>query len=283
MSENQQNKFLFAEDTTADDFSQEVDEFNLNEKQCIGREIPPEELDMTVSKDQVILFTGSTESGGLNTLDVKQLGEAMEAAQLPNENFVGENEMEVKREMTEEEREKQERGKQAIINGIEIIKEAFDDGVNTVINTGLGAKKIREYKAKAVYPKSKFAKAKESGDNPKKKYLFMACACLAVGIFGGVYSNSFYVFQNGKVESILNTAIGWIMEFDTLPVTMSPFDPASFFAGFGVWAGILAVILLFSVLNSSTMKTSRVGHEHGNAKLMNASSFKKYKNRFMEK
>ena len=276
MNENQQNNFIFQEDFTADEFSQEVDEFNLDEKQILGEELTPDELDMTVSKDQVTLFTGSME-GGLNAADIEQLSEAMETANLPNENFIGEGEMEVKREMTEEEKEKQERGKQAIINGFEIMKEAFDDGVNTVLNTGLGAKKIREYKAKTVYPKSKFAKAKESGDNPAKKYLFMAVACIAVGIFGGVYANSYYVFQYGKVQSTLNTAIGWIMQFDTLPVTMSPFDATSFFAGFGVWAGILAVIMLLSVLNSDTMKRSKVGIEHGNAKLMNNTSFKIYK------
>jgi hypothetical protein len=282
MNENQQNNFIFQEDFTADEFSQEVDEFNLDEKQILGEEIAPDELDMTVSKDQVTLFTGSTE-GGLNTADIEQLSEAMEVVNLPNENFIGEGEMEVKREMTEEEKEKQERGKQAIINGFEIMKEAFDDGVNTVLNTGLEAKKIREYKSKAVYPKSKFSKASESEKTPLKKYLFMACACVAAGIFGGVYANSYFVFLHGKVESSLNTAIGWIMIFDTLPVTMSPFDPASFFAGFGVWGGILAVIMLLSALNSDTMKRSKVGFEHGNAKLMNNTSFKKYKNRFMER
>ncbi len=284
MNENQQNNFIFQEDFTADEFSQELeaDEFNLDEQQCIGKELAPDELDLTVSKDQLTLFTGN-DSSGLNTMDIEQLSEAVDAAKLPDENFLSEADFEVKRELTEEEKEKQEKGKQTIINGIEIVKEAFDDGVNTAINTGLKAKKIREYKSKAVYPKSKFSKASESEKTPLKKYLFMACACVAAGIFGGVYANSYFIFQQGKVESSLNTAISWIMIFDTLPVTMSPFDPTSFFAGFGVWGGILAVIMLLSALNSDTMKRSKVGFEHGNAKLMNNTSFKKYKNRFMER
>lgn len=275
----------FPEDTTA---FEDIDEFNLTAPQSVGEteEISSEELDRSISKDEFVAFTGTAEGYPMNEEAFEQIdGMVQEDIQndtFPAENIVEEAEIEVERELTDNEKERQEKGMQAILDGREIVKETFEDAVQTEINTGLGAKRIREYKNEAVYPKSKFAKAKD-GEDTKKKYIFMAAACIGVGIFGGVYSNSYYVFQNGKVQSTLNTAIGWIMQFDTLPVTMTPFDSSSFFAGFGVWAGILAVIFLFNVLNTSQMKNSRVGHEHGNAKIMNASSFKKYKRRFMER
>ena len=111
----------------------------------------------------------------------------------------------------------------------------------------------------------------------------MAIAAAAAGVFGGVYANSYFIAKHGQVESMMSCAFSWIMEFDTLTVSIDPFNSGAFFAGFALWSGILAVIFLLSSLNNSNMKNSRVGHEHGNAKLMDNSSFKKYKNRFMER
>lgn len=276
----------FPEDTT--DMEDIDDEFNLTATQAMGEseEVPPEDVDLSVSRDIITAFTGTPENYPMNEATYNQMNQIDEAMQekeaFSAENIVETKDIKVEREFTEAEKEKQERGKKAIINGKEIIKECFDEAVQTEINTGLGAKKIRSYKNEAKYPKSKYAKAKD-GENPAKKYLFMAIACIAVGIFGGVYANSYYVFMGNPNLSSLNCAFEWLTIFDTLPVAMSPFAPSAFFAGAGIWAGILAVIFLFSVLNTEQLKNSRVGHEHGNAKIMNVNSFKKYKNRFMER
>ena len=272
---------IFPEDTTEFD---NIDEFNLTSPQALGEveEIPDSKLDKTVSVNEFTTYTGTAEGFMLNDEAFEQIERVVKEAEHPVEDIIEEANIEVKREFTDEEKERLEKGRQAIIEGKKIIKECFDDAIQTEINTGLNAKKVREYKNEATYQKSKFSKAKD-GEDSTKKYFFMIVACIALGIFGGVYANSYYVLQGMKpTMNAMNCAFGWLTMFDSMPISMSPFNAGIFFGSGGIWAGILGVIILFSALNKSQMKTSRVGHEHGNAKLMNGSSFKKYKNRFME-
>lgn len=257
--------------------SMPVDEFNITDEflfediddmECIDKQITPIQA-----------------SKGLIGDDEKQL-ESIQAevdAAAVTENVVEEKEIAVQRSETPEEIEKGENSRKMIIEAHEFIKECIEEGVNIAQTTGMNAERVRTYSGKAIYYKQKHAKAKESDDNPFKKLAFMAIACIAVGAFGGVYANSFWVAKQGHVNSMLNCAFSWLMEFDTLPVTMSPLNMSAFMAGFGVWAGLMVLIMFFSWDSSQRKKRNRDGKEHGSAKLMDSSSFKKYRNRFMER
>lgn len=256
------------------------DEYNLDENDLgdfLGR------IDETKSINNYVEYTGVPTGDVLYQPDIEELAEmkASEEEQHP-ENIISEEDIQAVRKTTPQEDEKAEKSRSMTIEAMEIVSEAIDEGARTIFNTGMNAKKVRDYKNKAAYYKGTFSKAKTE-DNPLKKLMFMAIAAVAAGLFGGIYSNSYYILQGGKVKSMLSCGFSWITQFDTMPVRISPFHFSPFIAGFGLWAGILALIFLFSWLNNDTMKNSRVGHEHGNAKLMNNGSFKKYKNRFMER
>lgn len=283
MEQKNSNSYLdFGEEETITDSlsSFEEDEFNLDAKDALDGEMVDEEKNI----DTMIEYTGSVKNNLLSE-DYKQIEEAEKAEEnVKNtpENIVSKENTTVQREATSKEAEKIEKSRTVTIEGLKIAYEVIEDSAWTEHCTGLEANTIRTYKNNTVYPKSKFSKAKTE-ENSLKKYIFMAIACVAVGIFGGVYANSYFINQGGKVESMLSCAFSWVMEFDTMEVHMSPFYFSPFIYGFGVWAGILAIIFLFSCLNSSLMKNSRVGREHGNSKLMDNGGFKKYKNRFMER
>jgi len=265
-----------------DENAQKHDEYNLDESDLGGF---LGQIDESQSIDRYVEYTGMPVDNVLYPPDMKKLAEAEQSekqAEEHPEDIISEEDVKAVRQATSEENKQAEKSRSMTIEAIEIVSEAIDDGARTMLNTGLGAKKIRSYKNKASYFKSSFAKAKTE-DNPFKKLGIMAIAAAAAGIFGGVYSNSYYIEQGGKVKSMLSCAFSWIVQFDSMTVRISPFHFSPFIAGFGLWAGMLALIFLFSWLNNDMMKNSRVGHEHGNAKLMTGNSFKKYKNRFMER
>lgn len=273
---------VITESNYQDALQSQNDEFNMDEDD-LDAWFGEDGIDHSRDFDETIEYTGSIDGTAFMQSDLEVIEEAqtVEAPEKP-ENIIDTENISVGREATKEEAEKAEKSHTMVIETVEIISEAIEDGVRTELNTSMQAKKVREYKNKAVYFKGKFAKAKTE-DNPLKKLVFMAIAAAAAGVFGGVYANSYFIAKHGQVESMMSCAFSWIMEFDTLPVSIDPFNSGAFFAGFALWGGILAVIFLLSSLNSSNMKNSRVGHEHGNAKLMDNSSFKKYKNRFMER
>lgn len=201
---------------------------------------------------------------------------------LDNAKMVTNSEIVHTREATEYEKLQQQKSDKMVIEGSEIIKEYVDEGLKKLEETGPDAKKVRSYKNQAVYYKSKFAKAQESEENPVKGFVIMAIIAVAVGIFGGVQANSYFVMQGGKAQGVLKCAFSWILSADSMSTDLTPFYVDIFFGAFAIWFSAIAVILMFSYFNKKTMKKSRVGHEHGNAKLMDSKSFEKYKNRFME-
>lgn len=139
----------------------------------------------------------------------------------------------------------------------------------------------RSYKGKIPKSDVKFAKPVESEKSIVPKLIMFVALCIGAGVFLGVKANSYYVYKDGNVESALSCAISWIME-ESLPTAITPFHSDVFFTGFGVAAAILGVIGLFIYLDSEQKKQSRVGHEHGNARLGKKNDFKQFKRKFMD-
>ena len=140
---------------------------------------------------------------------------------------------------------------------------------------------VREYKNKAELEKQVFAKPREE-TGLKKKLMMSLIVCVIVGIFLGVQANSYYNFKEGAVTSALSCCFSWLMT-ENMPTSTNPLNTEIFMTGFGVGAGLLAIIILFIFLNNDEKKRSREGHEHGNSRLATPNDFKSYKNKFMER
>ena len=142
--------------------------------------------------------------------------------------------------------------------------------------------RIRKYTNVAEMQKIVFAKPKEINGNPLKKLAIFGIVCLFVGIFFGVEANSYYNMMGGKVQSDLACAWSWLTVFDTMPVSIEPLNTSVFFLSFALGFGILGVIGLFVYLDTEQKHLSRVGHEHGNARLGTKKDFKTFKTKFMD-
>lgn len=141
---------------------------------------------------------------------------------------------------------------------------------------------VREYKGKVPTMDIKFDKPVDANKSFMPTLIFFLSAVLFAGGFFGVQANSYYIYEGMKKGATpMECAFGWIT-VDNLPVNLSPFNTDVFFTAFGVAAGILAVIGIFIYLDNDTKKQSRVGHEHGNARLGTASDFKKFRMKFMD-
>ncbi len=129
-------------------------------------------------------------------------------------------------------------------------------------------------------PKTTFAKPKEEiGILPK--LITIACVCVAVGLFLGLQASSYYNYMDGKIRNTMSCLYSWIT-IDNMPFRPFPFAGDVFGTGFLTGFGISAVVALFLWLDADSKKASRVGHEHGNARLGTPKDFKSFKNRFME-
>ena len=164
------------------------------------------------------------------------------------------------------------------IDGIEMIVKT---AVENVQNELKPRESKRTYSKKSSVEKTVYRKPKEAGSFLPKLIMFI-CACIAAGIFLGLQANSYYIFKNGKVESSFSCVFSWLME-ENMPFSMSSIDGDVFKTGFLTGFCILAVIGLLIYLDSDAKKQSRVGHEHGKARLATPKDFKNFKNRFMEK
>lgn len=141
---------------------------------------------------------------------------------------------------------------------------------------------VRKYTNVAEMQKIVFAKPKEVNGNPLKKIAIFGIVCLFVGIFFGVEANSYYNMMGGKVQSDLACAWSWLTVFDTMPVSIEPLNSSVFFTAFAIGFGILGIIGLFVYLDTEQKRLSRVGHEHGNARLGTKKDFKTFKTKFMD-
>lgn len=145
-------------------------------------------------------------------------------------------------------------------------------------------KKQREYTNNADMEKIVFRKPKTESSFLPKLIIFL-CACAAVGTALGLQSNSYYNYETSigkKIDSTMSCLWLWLLE-ENMPFNPMPFNSSVFGTGFAVGFFALAVIGLFIWLDNDAKKQSRVGHEHGNARLGSPKDFKNFKNRFMEK
>lgn len=186
------------------------------------------------------------------------------------------------REKTAEEIKKERQAARLIIEGNEIVKQVVHTGVVALeTSADSSTPHIREYTNKAKFYKPHYAKPKSRGQAFLKKCLIAIAVAIGIGIWLGVEANSYYIFKGGKVNTALNCAFGWIT-VENMPINISPFYSDVFFTAFMVGAGAVGLVLLFIYLDKEQKKNSRIGHEHGNARIATDSDFKKYKNKFME-
>lgn len=146
--------------------------------------------------------------------------------------------------------------------------------------------KAREYTNQAEFYKANFGKPVElNGGGAKKLFMFLI-ACVATGLFFAVEANSYYVAKLNLGETAnltpMSCAFMWLTVFDTLKISLSPINGAVMGTAFLLGAGILGIIGLFVYLDSENRKLSRVGHEHGNARLGTPKDFKAFKQKFMD-
>lgn len=140
--------------------------------------------------------------------------------------------------------------------------------------------KQRDYTNKIKKQAVTYRKPVERNAGGWKKVVIFLIACVAVGIFMGIKSSSYYLYKDGKVDSVLSCAWSWMMY--EAPTILNRFNKEAFMAGFGVGAGALGTVGLFTWLDNDAKKASRVGHEHGNMQLAKPSDFKKYRRQFMD-
>lgn len=145
-------------------------------------------------------------------------------------------------------------------------------------------KKQRKYTNSADMEKIIFHKPK-SEVSFLPKFIMFICICTAVGIALGLQSNSYYNYVTSigkKIDSTMSCLWLWLLE-ESMPFNPFPLNSSVFGMGFAVGFFIIAIIGLFIWLDNDAKKQSRVGHEHGNARLGTPKDFKNFKNRFMEK
>lgn len=245
-----------------------------------------------LSSNDIIYDSTTTLYGAtLNRLPIEEMKAVEKISEYPKEAPNGEYiesenvEIEVKRSETDLQAEKERTT--MLINGLKKDVEDFTrlivDGAKEYKDTSSLATKQREYTkdASKVMPRIVHAKAYEKGGF-LKKLMFFAVACVAAGIFFGVMANSYYNYMSGEVTSAMSCSFSWVTVED-MPVDMSPFHSDIFMTGLGVGAGVLGIIGIFIYLDSDAKKQSRVGHEHGSARVANNSDHKIYSNRFMER
>lgn len=142
-------------------------------------------------------------------------------------------------------------------------------------------KHLRDAPNLSEMPKTVYAKPVEKNSNNKAKYLILSIIGIATGLFLAIQANSYYFFKNGKVNNPLTCAFSWITE-KNMPIYLNDINTSIAGIAFLIGFGAIALLGLFSYLNAEQLQTSRVGHEHGNARLGTPSDFKKFKLKFME-
>lgn len=165
-----------------------------------------------------------------------------------------------------------------LIDGVQIVVQAVAEDVKSSEEP---KEKIRTYEKKASMEKIVFRKPKQEGSFLPKLIIFL-CVCAAVGVFLGLQANSYYIFKKGKVTSSFSCVFGWLLE-ENMPFSMQTLDSGVF--GTGFLCGFLALLIigLLVYLDKDAKKQSRVGHEHGKARLATPKDFRNFKNKFMER
>ncbi len=132
----------------------------------------------------------------------------------------------------------------------------------------------------SIYPKANFSKPRtEQSASHTIKLLAMAGGVL--GLFFGVQGNNYYEYSDGKVTSNVSCILNSLL-IEDMPMASSV-NMGVFITGIVMGLLIVAAIYGIYLLESSTNKASRIGHEHGSAHLAKSTDYKTFKNKFMEK
>lgn len=134
-------------------------------------------------------------------------------------------------------------------------------------------------------PKSSFAKPKEEKGFGHKVRI-TAVVCAIISLFFAVQSISytnFCVAEKKETPSAMGAAFGWLTEAD-VPFDLSITDKSlsNGLTTFFIILVVSAIIAAIALASADTKKKSRVGHEHGNARLGTNKDFQKFKNTFMD-
>jgi len=141
--------------------------------------------------------------------------------------------------------------------------------------------RVRKYRNTAKMEKIIYAKPVDvNGGGAKKFVLFLLC-CIGASVFFGLKANSYYIYMNGKTTA-MSCSFGWLT-VEGVPMIFNPLYMDIFWITFGIWFGIILLIGLFIWLDSEQKKQSRVGHEHGKARLGTNRDFKTHKIKFMDR
>lgn len=140
---------------------------------------------------------------------------------------------------------------------------------------------IRKYKNTAKMEKIIYAKPVDANSSGKKKLLLFLICTVCASVFFGIKANSYYVFKEGTA-SIMSCAFGWFIT-EGVPMVINPFYMDVFIVTFCIWGGIVLLVGLFVWLDAEQRKQSRVGHEHGKARLGTSRDFKTHKIKFMDR
>ena len=171
-----------------------------------------------------------------------------------------------------------EQEKMFIIDGVKIIMEAS----KSLKQTSADKPAVRHYnKKKPKRRKAKFTKEKKEG-SALGTFLKVVVIAMIIGTFLGTKGLAYYNTYGTKKTTPAQACFGWFSK--DVPVTLetvTPFNAEVFLTGLGIGAGAFLVIAVFVYLDKDQKKESRIGHEHGKARLATPTDYKQYTNNFM--
>lgn len=171
-----------------------------------------------------------------------------------------------------------EQEKMFIIDGVKIIMEAS----KSLKQTSADKPAVRHYnKKKPKRRKAKFTKEKKEG-NALGTFLKVVVIALIIGTFLGTKGLAYYNTYGTKKTTPSQACFGWFTK--DVPVTLEtvmPFNAEVFLTGLGIGAGAFLTIAVFVYLDKDQKKESRIGHEHGKARLATMTDYKQYTRNFM--
>jgi hypothetical protein len=171
-----------------------------------------------------------------------------------------------------------EQEKMFIIDGVKIIMEAS----KSLKQTSADKPAVRHYnKKKPKRRKAKFTKEKKEG-NAFGTFIKVVVIALIIGTFLGTKGLAYYNTYGTKKTTPSQACFGWFTK--DVPVTLQtvmPFNAEVFLTGLGIGAGAFLMIAVFVYLDKDQKKESRIGHEHGKARLATMTDYKQYTRNFM--
>jgi len=173
----------------------------------------------------------------------------------------------------------------AIIDGIEIIKKAVEQEVkDSIEQTPLP--KIRSFGDKNIGKKKQAVYKDATVENKSsiKVLVFFLIFGFVFGIISGFIANSYHNFnpQMSAIGCLMHGFLSQDLDNVSIPFTFFPLDTSIFLSCFLMIFIVTALIGLLAWSSAEERKNARVGHEHGDAKLMTDTTIKGYIRKFME-